>query len=169
MQFKPNTHLFLFVSILFCFACGKQSSGGGGNTPIPTSPLQVVEKWLDNTQVSNSNVQISRTVVIKIRFSAAIDKNTVANGISLTDQLGVLAPTNISYQNKDSVLLISPVTELKGLSLYSLKISTSLQSTLTTKLTSDSYTTFNTIIDPSNKVLQGIGGARTIFRIYCDI
>ena len=151
MQFKSHNSIPLFVLILFCFACGKQSSSGGGNTPIPTAALQVVEKWLDNTQVSNSNVQISRTVVIKIRFSAAIDRNTVANGISLTDQLGVLVPTNSSYESKDSVLLISPVTELKGLSLYSLKISTSLQSTLTTKLSADSYTTFNTIIDPSNK------------------
>lgn len=151
MQFKTNTQIVLSVLIVCCLACGKQSSNGGGTAPTPAAPLQIVEKWLDNALVSNSNNQISRTVVIKIRFSAAIDRNTVVNGISLTDQSGTLVPTSITYDSKDTVLLISPVAALKGLSLYSLKIGTGLKSTNKTNLSTDSYTSFNTIVDPTNK------------------
>jgi hypothetical protein len=152
MQTKLFKQFFGLATLMVLLACGKQSSGGGGgSTPIPPAALLLNETWLDNTLSSASNVQISRTVQIKLRFSAAIDRSTVANGISLTDQSGVLVNTNIAYDSKDSVVLISPVAALKGLSLYSLKMGNGLQSTIKTSLASDIYTTFNTAIDPSNK------------------
>jgi hypothetical protein len=152
MQTKLFKQFFGLAILMVLLACGKQSSGGGGgSTPIPPAALLLNETWFDNTLTSASNVQISRTVQIKLRFSAAIDRSTVVNGISLTDLSGALVNTNIVYESKDSVLLISPVSALKGLSLYSLKLGKGLQSTIKTSLASDIYTSFNTVIDPSNK------------------
>lgn len=152
MQTKLLQQFFVLAIVIVVMACGKQSSGGGGGSnPLPPAALQLNETWLDNTLSSTTNVQISRTVQIKLRFSAAIDRNTVANGISLTDQSGTQVSTNITYDSKDSIVLISPVAALKGLTLYSLKIGTGLQSTIKTSLSSDLFTKFNTVIDPSNK------------------
>lgn len=151
MPSKIDLKNWIIILVLFLTACSKQSASNSGPTTAPIVPLQLLEKWLDNTMASSTNVQISRSVQIKLRFNAAIDRNTVANGIGLTDQTGTLVSTNISYESKDSVLLISPVAPLKGLSLYSLKIGTAVQSTQKASLSSDSYTSFNTVIDPSNK------------------
>lgn len=88
---------------------------------------------------------------MKISFSAPVDTASVASNISLKNISGSSVPFNISYDNKDSVLEIKPVSSLQFLSKYVLSFDTSLQSNQKVVLAKNEAINLITEIDSTDK------------------
>jgi len=122
-------------------------------TPFtPPGPLNVTAVYLNNLAFDNSYIGVSVTPVIKIQFSTAVLRSTVAGAVTLADAAaGTTVAINTSYQNGDSVLLVQPASPVKYLSKYIFTIGTSLVSVKNIALTSSTSRFFSTQIDSSRK------------------
>jgi hypothetical protein len=100
-------------------------------------------------QVTNYNVSISP--VLRFKFGAALDKNTVASNIVFRENAGATVNCNVTYSNGDSAVLVQPVSALNFLSRYKVNVSTQLKSTNGGSLISAAEITLLTVIDSSRK------------------
>lgn len=132
----------LFYSILF-LACNK----GGSPLPPTTSVDFSISSWdVNGTTNQNNNNGISINPIIRLQFPAAIDKNSVANSITLQN-----ASYDVKYQSGDSVVIIQPKFALSYLSKYKLTVSNSLKSKDGGKLIFPLEINMTTGYDKSNK------------------
>lgn len=145
--------LILFASL----GCGKQSPA------TPTAPIVTPTAFVLNSleinnirlQVGSTNYGIPSNAVVKLYFSAAVDKNSVTSSSVTVSEYGVTnVLVNFSYEKDDSVIVISPNASLKGLTRYFVNAANSVQSTQKSKLISVVNSPFITQIDSTDKFAQ---------------
>jgi hypothetical protein len=135
-----------FITIFFfvAFSCQKKSD------PTPPDPLQFVQAVVDNKPQAGIYYDIKRQPVLKLSFNNSIDRQTVANNISLQEN-NTVVPVNYSYEKNDSIVVITPQSPLKYLTRYYLLAAVDLQSIKKGKLSSPVEVQFITSMDSSDK------------------
>ena len=142
----------LFLLGLFLFTACQKKQDNLVVTPL-VDILTIQSSQLNNVSIGNSELQIdiSAKPIFTIKCSNAIDKNTAANSIQLTETSGAFSSIKLSYQNHDSVIVITPSSNLKYLSKYILSINTQLHSIKGGILNSDFLFQFQTSLDSTDK------------------
>ncbi len=138
---------FLLLIILFV-SCKKQN-----NEPQPPPIVPESFKYVSvdvNGKTANVLNDIGVNAVIRLKFSAPVNKNSAAANISLKESSNTAA-VNISYENGDSVIALIPQTPLKYLAKYLVAVSSQFQSAKNTSLGSSVNVNFLTSIDSSDK------------------
>ena len=141
-------HYFLLFLAFCCFSCSKKSQ------PVPPPPVGsfLVSSIKVDDQIANKGnnfYQVSLNPLIKISFTAPVDKASVTNSINLVKTAGSSA-FNVSYSNSDSTLEIQP-SALQPLSKYVLTITTAIQSNQKVALKANNISNLLTRIDSSDK------------------
>jgi len=104
-----------------------------------------------NGNTTSIQYNISFTPVIKLLFTAPVDRSLVPANVSL--KLNGVSPVslNYSYDNNDSTIVVQPAAPLLPLTKYEISVSSNLQSSLHSSLQSAFTRTFITQIDSSDK------------------
>ena len=148
---KRNIYfIFIVAGLLTGFESCKKS-----NNPIPPVIPPAAEIFQINTATVNGNAAttqygVNTAAVIRLSFTAPINRNSIANGILLSNN-GTNIPLNATYQNGDSALLLQPTTSLTALTKYVLNIKNIVKSVKNTPLSTETQFTLSTQIDSSNK------------------
>ena len=137
-------YLFLFI-IISCFACSK--------SPDAIAPPEPGSFYITNITVNDQPAQrgtyffnVNTNPVIKISFSAPVDKSAVAANFSFSGT----ATYNVSYANKDSVIQITP-PPLTAITKYTLVILPTFQSAEKVTFGVKSASTIITAINSADK------------------
>ncbi len=132
------------------FACSK--SPQPKPAPVNIVPASFTFNSLKVNDLYNgfSYVDVNKSPVIKISFSAPIDHNSAANSLSFNDKAGAGVTYNVAFQNNDSTIVITPVA-LAPITKFTLGISTSLKSAKGGYLQSALAVQLITSIDTANK------------------
>ncbi|MDP9230075.1 MAG: Ig-like domain-containing protein, partial [Bacteroidota bacterium] len=139
--------------ILICalwVGCKKKSSDSvpPGPTPVNFS----LASWSVNNIASQTTLyNVSRSPVVKFRFGAAINRNTVAANITFKENSGNLVTYDVSYENSDSVVVLHPSSPLNFLAKYKVTVANLLKSTNGGGLISGVDLSLLTLIDSSRK------------------
>ena len=136
------------------FACKK--SGDTTTTPpvIVPQALTLKASLVNNTSIDNGGTLygVPYSPVIKLQFSVALLKSSVAAALSLTDvKTGNPVPLTTSFQNNDSSLLIQASAPLSGLAKYDFELTKDLVSVDKLHLTAAVSKILITQIDSSRK------------------
>jgi len=144
--------LFLF-SLTTCIflACKKDNV----TTPPPpaSGSFTFVKATINDSLYNPSIYNVITNPVIRISFSAPINKSTVAGNVLLAGG-GAVIPSNYSYSNNDSTLVIQPASSLKRLTKYAVNVSTALKSVADSPLQNVLKLSFVTAIDSTDKFPQ---------------
>lgn len=150
----------IIPTFVFCFAgCNKQSGQPQPVTPPPaTTTFQITNQTI-NSVVFNATKAlygINTSPVIKIFFSDKVDRTSVSSAVSYANktQNSSTVAYNVSYQNNDSTILISPSANINYLNEYIFSISTLLKSTNGSSLANQIDLDFFTAIDSTDKFSQ---------------
>ena len=145
-----HTGIFILSALIFTH-CGKSSSPSPQPTPTPTPSSFTMKSW----SVDGWTYDIaSRTPEVKLNFSTAIDKSSVASNISFKQNSGTLVPYDVVYSNADNTLAIKPTAALAPLTRYRITVSKGLKSASGGNLNAATEITFMTTIDSSDKFSQ---------------
>lgn len=121
------------------------------STPLSIKSININGLITKKTIISGIDVQ----PVIRITLTDPVDKSTVANAISFVNKTftknDIPQAIKISYENKDSIVVIQPSSPLSYLQCYELKISTGLQSYNEGNLDTEWIQNIQTGINPSDK------------------
>jgi hypothetical protein len=140
----------LFAAFIF-FACKKDNVARSPSQ----GPFNLVSASVNNVSYGAGNIYNVNTAgtTIRVSFSAPINKATVASNVSVAGG-GLNVPTNYSYANGDSSLIMQPSGNLKALTVYGINISIGLQSTADSSLKKAISLSFVTAIDSTDKFTQ---------------
>lgn len=161
---KSKTGFYLVISLFILFAflyieCNKSSNPPAPPPSPPATPaFQTIDHTI-NTVTFNSTgtlYGIAFAPVIHISFSDKIDRNSIAPAISYNNKSQGLTTVsyNITYQNNDSAILISPSQNLNPLNEYIFSLTTVLKSVSGKNLTNRLDLDFFTQIDSTDKFPQ---------------
>jgi len=143
----------IVVLILIC--CLSAGCGHKDCCPSPPGPTPVnfsISSWSVNNIASlTTYYDVNRNPVLKFRFGAAINRNTVTANITLNDISGSAVAASVSYENADSVVVLQPSSSLTYLSKYKVSVTTLLKSTNGGNLISGVDLSLVTQIDSSRK------------------
>ncbi|MDF2186827.1 glucoamylase family protein [Paraflavitalea sp. CAU 1676] len=140
--------MFAAAMPLVMAGCGKSNGGD----PAPPAAFNYSSASVNG--VSNGSFEYNRLnmlPVIRLSFSAPVNRSTVAAGVSFSDRAGGTLPYRTSYASGDSVLIVQPQAALQGFKQYALALSTALKSTANVALKSTLTFSLNTGIDSSDK------------------
>jgi hypothetical protein len=147
MSYTLQKTLLLIIVVFTVISC----------TAKPEStPLSVRWKSVDGTVVkkslfSGSSIQPE----IRISFSDPVNKKTVEGSVSFVDKTftknDIPVAVSITFENRDSTIVIKPVSKLEYLQTYELKITSSLKSFNDGTITTDFVLPVQTGINPSDK------------------
>ena len=131
-------------------SCGSKSSGGG---PVLQTPINFT---ISNSSINGVSLQatyynINRTPSIKLGFSTAIDRSSVATSISIKDNSGANMNYDVTYERGDSVLSLKPTQALAYLTKYVATINPQLKAKNGGNLIASSQISFQTVIDSTYK------------------
>ncbi len=138
-----------FIILYVIQGCGKN-----GTDPVnPPAPANFnLSSWSVNNALSQTtNYNVSTNPVIRFRFSAAINRSTVANNIVLKENSGSPVNYSVSYENSDSVVVLQPASSFAHLAKYRVAIATQLKSTAGGNLTTATEILLITSIDSTRK------------------
>jgi len=146
-----NFQIIITGLLLSLFACSKSPD----NTPTPSptesdftgTSLQV--NGINNGSFSFNN--ISGNSIIKISFSNAVKQSSAAASVLLNESNGAAIPYNLSFENRDSSLILRPSSALKGFTGYTIIVSSTLQSITNKSLKNSLTISLRTGIDSSDK------------------
>ena len=141
----------IFICMLWA-GCKKKSSDFA--PPIPAPSNFTLTSWSVNA-VSNSSqtnyYNVSKNPIVKFRFGAAINRNTVTANIIFKENPGNPVTCNVSYENADSVVVLQPSSPLNYLARYKVSVATQLKSANGGNLTAGTDLSLLTLIDSSRK------------------
>ncbi|HEX3023835.1 MAG TPA: glucoamylase family protein [Chitinophagaceae bacterium] len=152
-----NLCVFAIICILCFGGCKKQSTPNSQPPQVPpgTTTFAITQQSINSKtfNATNSFYGISVNPVIKISFSDKIDRTSASSAVVYTNktQGSSNVAYNISYQNNDSTILISPSANINYLNEYLFSITTSLKSTAGNYLTNRADLDFFTQVDSTNK------------------
>ena len=134
-----------FVILLAIFSCNSKDVG-----PEPRD-LELVSALADQISLQNTVYDIPITSVIRLSFNNPLDRQTVQNNIQLLENGVLNQPVDISYENQDSVVVITAQTALKHLTRYFVHVTPALSATGNATLGTDLWFEFVTSLDSSDK------------------
>ena len=92
------------ILLVTLYSCKKNE-----DDPSPTAVNFNLKTWSVNSiQGQSTNYDVSPNPSIRLRFGAAIDKNTVSSNVTIKDKSGSTVNSNISYADADSTLVVQP-------------------------------------------------------------
>ncbi|MFT3932579.1 MAG: glucoamylase family protein [Chitinophagaceae bacterium] len=149
---KIVSHL-LFASIVLLASCSKKDSGGTTPVTPPVTPASFAFNSLTVNGVYSGFTYygVNGSPLIKLSFLAALDRSSVANGISFKDNGGTTVAYNITYQNGDSTIILQPTSKLGALTKYIVAASGNLLSVQKGSLQSPVAVNLFTQIDSTDK------------------
>jgi hypothetical protein len=139
------------LMFLLCFISCKKDDETSNNPD--RDYFNLVDINLDNQPISYNYRYTSLLPEILIKFSSPIDRSTVNKGILMGNATEDLS-LNFSFQDKDSVVLISPQKELKYLSIYNLSVTSDLKSVSKTAFDGPVQISIVTRIDTADKFIR---------------
>jgi len=152
-----NIFCFLLIGLTFFFVQCKKPANSPQPPPPPPASLtfDVVTRSVNSISFNSTQslYGINNNPLIQIFFSDKIDKNSVSSAVAYYNksQSSATVSFNVSYQNGDSSLLISPSAGISYLNEYIFSVSTLLKSasgkTLAGRVDLDFFTSY----DPSSK------------------
>ncbi len=139
--------------IFFLLAAATVSCKKGNYKPQPPIVAETLKIVMATINANAATSQNGLTVlpVIKVSFTADIDRSTVTNGIVLSKSDGTTVSLTASYQNNDSVLTLTPATALSFITKYVVAVNSSLKSKKSTALSTPVTINFITQIDSADK------------------
>lgn len=137
---------FLLIIIAAGYSCGKDD-GGSPAPPPPPAALQIRSQSVDGITGSDFN-NVKLKPAIRFAFSAPVNKTTapIALGFINATTAGTVA-YSLQWSNGDSVMLVQPNDNLKGLEIYVVSLSTQLKSVAGGALSSSTDIRLKTQID----------------------
>lgn len=141
---------FCLISIFLLFvlgACKKQETIPKPGIPFSISNININDSSFNNSTIYNVNINPQ----ISISFNASLNRISVPANITLSASTGMNIPLNYTYENKDSLLIISPQSNLNNISSYTLTISEQLKNNRDSALHKDMNFSFITDIDSTDK------------------
>ncbi|MBA2329215.1 MAG: Ig-like domain-containing protein [Flavisolibacter sp.] len=137
------------LAVVFSFgSCDKEN---GGDTPPVNETFNFVAARLDNRSPGIQYNNVGTSPVIRLSFTAPVNKSSVVANILLKENNSTNVPVNISYENSDSIVVLTPQNPLKYLSRFSVNVSDQLLSSGGGKLNSNIDVILITAIDPADK------------------
>jgi len=94
---------------------------------------------------------MNRTPVLKLSFTAPLDRNTVAGSILFRDKSGLNINYTTGYENNDSTMVIQPAAPLSYITKYTFSVSPALKNRAGGNLLSAITIHFTTQLDSSRK------------------
>jgi hypothetical protein len=141
--------LWVFAGALVLVACKKK--GGDDTPPVVAGPFNHVQTQVTGTASAGDYVNVRTQPVMKLSFSAPADASTVNANILLNETGGANVPFNASYERNDSTVVITPASNLKYLTKYTLRVFPDIQSKQKKKLGTTLTINLTTHIDSSRK------------------
>ena len=136
----------IYLSVLFLvISCKKDQA------PLPAAQLFNVTGYSVNGNSAPVQYNVGYTPLIKISFSAPVNRSLVANNVLLKMNGAVTVPVNLSYQNNDSTVILQPLAALVPITKYIISVTTSFQSAGNTNLQNAFAIAFITQIDSTDK------------------
>jgi hypothetical protein len=136
--------------------CKKKPS----NPKPPVEPPQTVTFQIARQTINSQAFNAAKTFyginvnpIIQITFSGKVDRTSLSSALVFNNKSngGSQIAYNVSYQNNDSTILISPANPINYLNEYSFSISSILKSASGNSLSNRSDLDFITQIDSTNK------------------
>ena len=137
------------IALVLLVGCGKKTADGGN----PPAASFILNSWSLNGISAQPVYNVPLVPIIRFSFSSPINRSTVSNSISLSQNTAPVLYT-VNYFNGDSTLLVSPSAPLVPLTTYKISLSNNLQSSHGGKLVAGIDINFNTAIDSSDKFPQ---------------
>lgn len=146
--------LFYLGLILVTASCSK--SGNDTVDPVTPPPTQPGSFSFDALRVNGASSgfsyrNINTSPVIKISFSAALDKSTVKNSVTFKTASGTNVNYNATYEDDDKTIVIKPSSALQNITKYSVDVTTALKATNKGSLQSAVSVQLLTAIDSTDK------------------
>lgn len=143
----------ILFAFLFLIGCNKTNNTV--TQPVTPANFNIVSNTLNGITPLNVVFNVNTKPVIKIQFSAAINRADVAANVVLTEYTaGTSISCNISYEKNDSVVVLQPAIALNYLTKYNASVTTSIKSAAGGKLISGTDIPFITQIDSTDKFTQ---------------
>lgn len=144
---------FVTILLLLLLACKKDQQSEVNTPPDPVTPTSFTFTGLKVNDVFSgfSYYGINMTPVLKISFSAAIDKETTKSGISLKDGKGTTLLLDISYEDDGKTVVVKPSESLQPITKYVVDANSMLKSTEGKSLTNNITVGLVTAISSTDK------------------
>ena len=139
--------LTIFIVVLIIVACSKKDD----TTVSPSADSFSYQLITINELAIQPFKGISVQPTISVKFSAPLNRNSVAGKINLSRLSGSDIAVNLSFASNDSILLVSPQSRLDYLTRYKIKLDASLTSTSGATLNNAGEISFYTSLDSSRK------------------
>lgn len=155
-----NVLLISFAFFIFCLpACKKKTSTPEPPPPPPPTITFQIQRQTINSQTFNATKKVygvGDKPVIQISFSDKVDRNAVASAVSFTNKSNNNSDVSysLSYQNNDSIIVISPSQAISFLNEFLFSVSTQLKSASGHFLSNRVDLDFFTQIDSTDKFSQ---------------
>jgi hypothetical protein len=117
---------------------------------IVNEDFNFVSSQLESRPPSYSYKNVSLNPVIRLSFTAPVDRTSAENFITLTSGSSVI-PLIYTFQNNDSIIIVQPQTALQNLTKYVLNISNALKSARGTSLNANIPIEILTVFNNSDK------------------
>jgi len=145
-------YFYLLFLIALLNGCKKNTDNISPPPPTPTPlPLSLTTLKVNGVNNGFTYYGINTNPVVKISFSAPVDRSAVINSFFLKDNSGGNISYTTSYENSDSTVSIQPSSPLNYINKYFLSVSTDLKSRAGGTLQSAITVNFLTAIDSSDK------------------
>ncbi|WP_337941573.1 glucoamylase family protein [Parabacteroides sp.] len=123
--------LFMLLVFLIPLSCGKD------DVTVESESFELTEVRIDGENVlSRQYKDVDPKVPISLLFSGPVDKSTVASNIEILTDSGSQISLSFSYEDRDCLVKVQPVSELRTFSTYKLNVWPSLKTEKGTVLSS---------------------------------
>lgn len=140
------------VLIVLLAACSKSDKGDDNTTSVAFSYVSASVNNVNNSSFEYNH--ISTNPVIRINFSAPLNRSTISGNVLLNEISGTGAAFSASYAFGDSTIIIQPAAVLKSFTRYALILSTGLRSQTNAALKNTITFNLTTGIDSADKFPQ---------------
>lgn len=148
--------LVYIAFLLACFvSCDKKSNTPDPVPPPPPPPSLVFNSLSVNGSFSGfSYYGVNTQPIIKFSFSSPVNRTSAANSFSFRNHTGGNVVFNLTYENGDSTVVITPSSPLSFISKFTVAASTALKSNTGGYLQSAINVDLVTAIDMTDKFPQ---------------
>ncbi|MGV8877839.1 MAG: glucoamylase family protein [Sphingobacteriaceae bacterium] len=143
-------YTYLFI-LLFLFGCKKSTA------PVPIDPVITPTSFsfaglkVNGTYDGFSYDGLNTLPVVKISFSAPVNRSSVSENVTLVDASGKATAFILSAGNNDSIIVITPSFALQPITRYILTVNTGLLSNSGSKLQSSLAVNLLTAVSDADK------------------
>lgn len=140
---------FLIIWTMIAIAAMQCKKNDGGTETPPAFRFigMTVNGASSGFTINNSNLRPE----IKITFSDAVNNASITSAVSFASNQSEEVAYNATLEGNNSVLVISPASDLKGFTKYSVKVSKSLQSANAQPLSEPIAISLQTALDSTDK------------------